>query len=182
MRCSAIRVANTIAAWCVATTTETVPTRWGRNRRLAVMIQRVKVPSRCRCTDSEVGERLVLQREFDACVAKHSGDILARRHEGDRLVIAASMYTDFSICAHDVACTFARSATDPKARHHRWRLRSDAWFGWAGGVPRVCAILDAGGIRATVDDAREQATVETEVGTHVDRCMGYSGNSFELAN
>jgi hypothetical protein len=135
-----------------------------------------------RCTDSEIGERLAFQREFDACVAKHSGDILARRHEGDRLVIVASMYTDFSICAHDVACTYARSATDPKARYHRWRLRSDAWFGWAGGVPRVCAIQDAGGIRATIDDAREQATIETEVGTHVDRCMSYDRQSFELAN
>lgn len=46
----------------------------------------------------------------------------------------------------------------------------------------VCAIQDAGGIRATIDDAREQATVETEVGTHVDQCMSYDRQSFELAN
>lgn len=153
-----------------------------RDRTVPAQHDRAEILELGRCMDTEVGKRLVVQREFDECVAKHSGDIVARRHEGGRLVIVASMYTDFSICAHDVACTFARSATDPKAQYHRWRLRSDAWFGWAGSVPRVCAIEDAGGFRATIDDAREQATVETEVGTRVDQCMGYSRDSFELAN
>ena len=116
--------------------------------------------------------------EFDACVQKFPDEIMSRRDEDGQLIVVASMYTDFAICAVKVSCSIRRAATEPTRRWHVWRQKGDAFFGWDQGTPKVCGITDAGGIRATIDEEHEVVTVETEVGTKVDQCMRWS--SFEL--